>query len=165
MKGGVVQMTLQRWDPFRDVMTLRDAVDRLFEESFVNPDRLFSLIGRGSRPMPLEVYETGDELVVRALVPGVTEDNLDVQYQQGMLTIRAKTETPAAHDDWTWHLREIGYGEMTRTLTLPREIDVDHAQASFKDGILTLHLPKAPEARPKQIKVSSAAQIGAGSKS
>jgi HSP20 family protein len=147
----------------RDFVSLRDAVDRLFEESFVSPERLFSwAFGTGGRAMPLEIYETPDELVIRALMPGVTPENLEVQYQQGVLALRGRTEAPPAHDDWTWHLREFGHGEMTRTVTLPREIDPDQAQATFENGILTLRLPKREEAKPKTIRVVPAVQIGSG---
>lgn len=158
-------MTIQRWNPFlRDFVSLRDAVDRLFEESFVSPDRLTSWRGTATRPMPLEIYETPDELVVRALTPGVSPDQLDIQYQQGTLTLRARTETPAAHDDWAWHVREFGYGEMVRTVSLPREIDAARAEASFEHGVLTLRLPKAEEAKPRQIPIGGQqVQIGSGS--
>lgn len=162
-------MTMQRFNlnPFlRDFVTLREAVDRLFDESFVSPTRALSWSGTGNRPMPLEIYETPDDIVVRALTPGVTPDQLDVQYQQGVLTLRASTETPSAHDDWTWHVREFGYGEMIRTVTLPKEIDVDRANATFEHGVLTLRLPKAEQAKPRQIEISGAgyksAEIGSG---
>ena len=160
-----VAMAIQRWDPFlRDFVSLRDAVGRLFEESFVSPERLFSTVGGGTRPMALEIYETPDQLVVRALTPGVMPQDLDVQYHDGVLTLKARTETPAAHDDWTWHVREFGYGEMTRSIRLPVEIDADRAEARFAHGILTLSLPKAEQAKPRQIKVVSADQqrIGSG---
>jgi HSP20 family protein len=154
-------MTMQRWNPFlRDFVSLRDAVDRLFEESFVSPERLLAAGASGGRTMPVEIHETPDELVVRALMPGVSPENLDVQYQQGTLTLRARTEPPAAHDDWSWHLREFGYGEMTRTFTLPREIDAERAEASFQHGILTLRLPKAEAAKPKTIRLSATGQGG-----
>ena len=158
-------MTIQRWNPFlRDFVSLRDAVDRLFEESFVSPDRLTSWRGTRTRPMPLEIYETADELVVRALTPGVSPDQLDIQYQQGTLTLRARTETPAAHEDWAWHVREFGYGEMVRTVSLPREIDADRAEASFEHGVLMLRLPKAEEAKPRQIPIGGQqVQISSGS--
>jgi HSP20 family protein len=159
-------MATQRWNPFlRDFVSLRDAVDRLFEESFVHPDRLFSAAAAASRQMPLEIYETPEELVVRALIPGVPRDQLDVQYQDGTLTLRAKTQPPAAHDDWTWHVREYGYGETVRTMTLPKQIDADSAEATFTDGVLTLTLPKAASARPRSIRIAegpSARQIGSG---
>jgi HSP20 family protein len=154
---------LVRFDPWREFVSLRDAVDRLFEESIVNTDRLFSLIGTPVRAMPLEVYETPDEMVVRAMVPGVKPDNLQVEYQDGVLTLRAKTEAGPSRDDWTWHLKEIAYGEVVRSITLPKAIDVDRAEATFADGVLTLRLPKAEHAKPKQIKVVPQAQLTAGS--
>lgn len=158
-------MALQRWSPFfRDFVSLRDAVDRLFEESFVNPDRLFSWTGITARTMPLEMYETPEEIVVRALVPGVAPDKLEVSYQQGVLTLRAQTETPPSQDDWVWHFREFGSGEMIRSISLPKAVDPDRAQATFENGILTLRLPKAEHEKPKQIKVTAVAQIAGGTK-
>jgi HSP20 family protein len=147
---------------FQDFVTLRDAMDRLFQESFVDPARLLS-VGGSSRTMPLEVHETPETVVVKALLPGVSPDDLDVVCEDGVLTLRAKTETPQANDDWTWHLREIGYGEFTRSIRLPARIDVEKADARFENGILTLTLPKAADAKPARISVAPAAQIDAGS--
>jgi HSP20 family protein len=141
-----------------DFVTLRDAMDRLFAESFVDPSRLMS-VGGAARVMPLEVYETPDSFVVKALVPGIAPENLDVQFNQGVLTLHAKTEPPQAHDDWTWHLHEIGYGEYTRSISVPTRIDIDKVDTSFENGILTLTFAKAEEARPKQIKVTPARQL------
>jgi HSP20 family protein len=147
---------------FQDFVTLRDAMDRLFQESFVDPARLLSA-GGASRTMPLEVYETPETVVVKALLPGVSPSDLDVSCQDGVLMLKAKTETPQANDDWAWYLREIGYGEFTRSIRLPIKVDVDKAEAHFENGILTLTLPKAAEAKPTRIAVTPAAQIGAGS--
>ncbi len=156
-------MAVERWNPFlRDFVSLRDAVDRLFQESVVSPERLFSPTSAMALRLPLEIYETPEEIVVRALTPGVTSDNLEVNYQQGVLTLRARTQTPETHDDWTWHVREFGYGEMVRSITLPKEIDADRAHAEFQDGILTLRLPKSEQAKPKQIRVGTPTQIGSG---
>jgi HSP20 family protein len=146
---------------FRDFVNLRDAVDRLFEESFVDPGRLLS-IGAGSRTMPLEIYETPDVVTVKALVPGVSPSDLEVTVQDGVLTIRAKTETPQASDDWNWHLREIGYGEYSRSVNLPAKLDVDKADSRIENGILTLTLPKSAESRPTRISIQPAVQITAG---
>ncbi len=160
-------MTMQRWNPFlRDFVSLRDAVDRLFEESYVNPDRLFSSAGTGSRTMPLEIYETPDQIVVRSLLPGVMPDELEVQYHDNVLTLRARTVAPEARDDRTWHVREFGYGETIRSISMPRQVDADKAQATFHNGILTLVLPKAEGAKPRTIKVTEGggqnAQLGTG---
>jgi HSP20 family protein len=154
-----------RGDSFlRDFVSLREAMDRLFEESFVSPTRL-SLRSGATRSMPLEIYETGEELVVRALLPGVTQDDLDIRYQDGVLTLYARSQSAGDHDDWTWHVREIPYGEVQRTISLPKVIDVDEARAEFVDGVLTLHLPKTEQAKPRQIRIGtgeSQAQLTSG---
>ncbi len=156
-------MTYTGFRPLRDFMSLRDAMDRLFEESFVGPGNWNSWTQNGTRYMPLDIYETPDEIVVRALLPGVSTDGLDVQYHNGVLSLRARSESPELAEDHRWLVREIAPGETIRQVNLPREINVDHAQASFENGILTLVLPKTEEAKPKQIKVNPTAQIGAGS--
>lgn len=159
-------LTMNGFRPLREFMTLRDAMDRLFEDSFVTPGRWFNLAGSGTGYLPLDIYETPDEIVVRAYVPGVTPDNLDVNYQQGVLTLRAKSTAPESREEWRWYLREINAGEVIRQVTLPREIDVDHATAHFEHGVLTLQLPKTAEAKPKQIRIGSAPeQIEAGTRS
>jgi HSP20 family protein len=139
--------------PLREFMTLRDAVDRLFEDSFASPGSLYSLTGNG-RYLPIDVYETPEEIVVRAHVPGVTPDKLDVSYQQGVLTLRATTPAIDNQDGWRWYVHEIGAGEVTRQITLPRTIDVDQATAAFENGVLTLTLPKSATAKPRRISIN-----------
>ena len=153
-------LTMNGYRPLRDFVTLRDAMDRLFEDSFVSPSRWFNIAGNGtgSGYLPLDIYETQDDVVVRAFVPGVTPDNLDVNYQQGVLTLRAKSATPEVDEDFRWYLHEITTGEVIRQVTLPRDVDVDHARASFEHGVLTLQLPKTAEAKPKQIKIGTGPQ-------
>jgi HSP20 family protein len=146
--------------PLRDFMSLRDAMDRLFEDSIVSPGHWLTWNSGGTRYMPLDVYETPESIVVRALVPGVSPDAIDVQYQQGVLVLRAEYPTPELKDGSRWHIREIGAGgETVRRVTLPVEIDIDHAETAYHDGVLTLTLPKAPEARPRQIKVVASPQL------
>ncbi|HEX2194308.1 MAG TPA: Hsp20/alpha crystallin family protein [Candidatus Limnocylindria bacterium] len=153
-------MMLSGTSPLRDFMSLREAMDRLFEDSVVSPGNWLTWNSGGTRYLPLDVYETPDKIVVRALVPGVSPDGIDVQYQQGVLTLRAQYPQPEVKDGWRWHIREFGAGgETVRRVTLPIEVDIDHAETSFEHGVLTLTLPKAPEARPKQIKVSASPQL------
>jgi len=142
--------------PLREFMTLRDAMDRFLEDSVGGPGGFYSLTG-GSRYLPIDVYETPDEIVVRAHVPGVTQDQLEVSYQQGVLTLRATTPATESQDGWRWHVRELGAGEVTRQIALPREIDVDAARASFENGVLTLALPKSANAKPRKIAIGNGA--------
>jgi HSP20 family protein len=157
-------VTMTRFNLFRDFVDLRDSVDRLFQETFGPTDRLLPWAPT-TRMIPLEVYETPDEVVVRALVPGIAPESIDLQYQQGMLTLRASAATPEPGSDWTWHIQEFGYGDMVRRITLPKAVDVDQARTHFEHGILTLTLPKVAEARPKQIRVVPQPQIASGTTS
>lgn len=158
-KEVAVEMTTRTPSPFfQDFVTLRDAMNQLFEQSLVDPARL--LVGGGSaRSVPLEVYETPDTVVVKALVPGIDPDGLTVTYDRGVLTLHGRTEAPQAHDDWNWHLREIGYGEVTRSITLPAQVDTDGAQTKLTHGVLTLTLPKVEEARTKRIRIVPTQQL------
>src|SRR3954453_17742633 len=104
--------------PLRDFMSLRDAVDRMFEDSFSNPGSWYSLSG-SARYLPIDVYETPDEIVVRAHVPGVKPDDVEVNYQQGVLTLRTTTHAVENPDGYRWYVREIGAGEVTRQIPLP----------------------------------------------
>lgn len=158
-------MAANGFTPLRDFMSLRDAMDRFFEDRWLSPGSWASLGGGGMQYLPLDVYETADDIVVRALVPGVQPDAIDVQYQHGMLTIRTSTQTPELKEGATWLVHEIGAGQSIRQISLPRTVDVEKARTTFENGVLTLTLPKTPDAKPKQIKVEPARQIGAGTSS
>ncbi len=148
-------MTLARWDPFREMVSLRDAMDRLFEESFILPRRLFGDVWSSTvYQLPVDVYETGDEYVVEAVIPGIPVDKINIEFQNGALTISG--EVPRTeHEGATYHLRERWYGRFQRTLTFPTAVDADKIEATLENGVLRVHLPKTAEARPKQIRVKA----------
>lgn len=149
--------------PLRDFMSLRDGMDRLFEDRWVSPGNWLTWSSTTSTNfLPLDIYETPDDLVVRAVVPGVSPDGIDIQFQAGVLTIRASSEEPSVPDGATWLVREVTPGEYIRQVTLPRTIEADGATSTFEHGVLTLTLPKSGDAKPKQIKVSSPRQVGTG---
>jgi HSP20 family protein len=141
-----------RWDPFREMVSLRDAMDRLFEESFVRPRaRVEGDGGRRALYLPVDAYVTDEELVVEAMIPGISPEDVNITIEENLLTISGEIPTPAENVNWV--LQESAYGPFRRTLTLNVPIDADGAEATFENGRLILHLPKAEEARPKQIKV------------
>ena len=142
-------------------MSLRDGMDRLFEDRWVSPGSWLTWSSMGAMYLPLDIYDTADEMVVRAIVPGVGP-GIDIQFQGGVLTIRAKSEEPELPEGASWLVHEVAAGEYIRQVTLPRAIDAEKARTTFENGVLTLTLPKTADAKPKQIKVGSAAQIGAG---
>ena len=146
---------MQRWSPFNDIDRVWDEMDRLLGESFprIRPS------GRmGSyRPM-IDVYEQGDEIVLKAVIPGARSEDIELSVEQNTLTIRGRygyTLNPDDAQKTTWYRREIGTGQFAESVTLPVPVDSDKADARFEDGILTLSLPKAEQARTRRIPVKS----------
>jgi len=138
-------------------------MERLFEDRWVSPGNWLTWSSMSSSNfLPLDIYETPDDLVVRAVVPGVSPEGIDVQVQAGVLTIRATSEEASFPDGATWLVREITPGEYIRQVTLPRSIEAEGASSTFEHGVLTLTLPKSSDAKPKQIKVGPVRQVGAG---
>ncbi|NPV07547.1 MAG: Hsp20/alpha crystallin family protein [Anaerolineae bacterium] len=138
----------------REVMTLREAIDRLFEESFVRPWTHFARAGE--RGMALDVYDEGDHVVVEAVVPGVKSEDVDVRVEGNVLTIRAETSKSKDVSDEKYFYRERYRGVMQRSVTLPSEVNADKADARLENGILRLALPKAEKERTRRIQVKGA---------
>ena len=155
-------MARNGFSTLRDFMTVQNAMDRMFEDRWVSPGSWLTWSSMGTNYLPIDVYETADDIVVRAVVPGVAPDGIDIQFQAGVLTLRAKSEQPAIPEGATWLVQEVTPGEYIRQLTLPRTIDAERASTTFENGVLTLTLPKTADAKPKQIKVETAKQIGSG---
>ena len=144
-------MTLiRRPSPFGELMSLRQAMDRLFEDSYVRPTRSIF----GSELMPLDIRGDRDELVVEAALPGVKPDDVEITIEQGTLTLHAKSAEEQETKEGDYLLQEIRRGETTRTVTLPTGLEPDKARATFEDGVLTLRIPRAEEVKPRQIRIS-----------
>ncbi len=145
---------LVRWDPFREMVSLRDAMDRLLEEAFTRPLSLSMSETLGWMPQ-MDMYQTDDEVVVKATVPGVKPEDLHITITGDVLTIRGEIKAEEEVKDAAYHLRERRYGTFSRSLPLPVPVVADKAKAEFENGILTLTLPKAEEVRPKTIEVKA----------
>ncbi len=139
---------LTRWNP---VTEIERTIDRLFNEALMWPvDRW--LRTAGLYQVPMDVYETDDEFVVQALVPGIDPDKLDVTLSDNTLTIRGTYQVEEV-EGARYLLRELRSGEFTRSVTLPKPVQEGKIRAEYHNGMLTLHLPKAEEAVAKKIKV------------
>jgi HSP20 family protein len=156
-------MVRNSFSPLRDFMSLRDNMDRLFEDRWVSPGSWLTWSSSGTNYLPIDVYETADDIVIRAVVSGVAPEDIDIQFQGGVLTLRAKAQDADLPDGATWLVHEVIPGEYIRQVTLPRAINADDARTSFENGVLTLTLPKSEDEKPKQIKVDTARRIGSGS--
>jgi len=145
---------LIRWDPFREMMTLRDAMDRMFENAFISP-RTTNWFTEGEIPLALDVVEEDDKYIVEASVPGINPDDLEITYDNNMLTIKGEVKEEKEIEEKRYHIRERRFGTFSRSIALPSTINVDKIEAEYKDGVLNLTLPKVEEAKPKKIKVRS----------
>jgi HSP20 family protein len=143
---------LMRWDPFREVTDMRDAMDRLFDRGFSRPWRLLSW-DTGEGFFPVDLYETDDEVVVKASLPGVAPANVHISITGDTLSIKGELKEEREEKQPNYYRQERRYGTFQRALTLPVRVDADKAQASFEHGVLELRLPKAAEVRPKTIEV------------
>jgi HSP20 family protein len=151
-------MAIQHWEPLREMVSLRDAMNSLLQESFVRP---VGLMGNGAALLPLDIAETEDEFIVKASLPGVRPEDVHITARGDTLTIRGEMKAEEEKKGEHYHLRELRQGHFERTVTLSTPISADKAQAQFENGVLTLKLPKAEEAKPKEIKIGGGAPAAA----
>ncbi len=145
-------MTLVHRVPFGDLLSLRQAMDRLFEEGFVSP-RTWQF--GDEQPVPLDIYASDGEVVVQAILPGVKPEEVDITVEGTTLSISGETTATNDVKDGSVLLQEIRRGPFIRTLSLPAGLEPDKATATFEDGILTLRIPKAEQLKPRQIKIKT----------
>lgn len=145
-------MSMERWDPFRDMLTLREAMDRLFQESFVRPTSAMISAARGS--IPVDLAETKDNYMIRATMPGIDPDKIRVSIHENTLTMRGEGAGEEERKGENYILRERHAASFSRSITLPTAVDAAHAQATYENGVLTLTVPKSPVAQPQQIPIS-----------
>ncbi|MHB0858554.1 MAG: Hsp20/alpha crystallin family protein [Anaerolineae bacterium] len=152
-------MSISRWEPFRELMTLREAMNRLFEDSYVRPGTRWVASTDGiTCALPLDVYTTDQEVVVVAGVPGMDPDKVDITIEGDTLTIRG--EVPRPLDNVEYLIQERPFGTFNRSLRLNIPVQADKAEATFEKGMLTLTIPKQEEIKPKSIKVTSKQVMG-----
>jgi HSP20 family protein len=157
-------MAIQRWEPIQEMVTLRDAMDKLFEDSFVRPTTWW-VAGDGRGALALDMYQTEGEVVIKASLPGFKPEEVEISITGDTLAIKAESKEETEKKEGEYFLKERRYGSFARSINIPVDVKSEKAEASFENGVLTLTLPKAEEAKPKQIKVKSKGQIEGGKKS
>jgi len=144
---------LTRWEPAREMMTLREAMDRLFDDAFTRP---FNIRDGWSMSAPaVDMYQTDNEVVVRASVPGLKADEVQINITGDVLTLKGGVKQEEERKDRAWHIREHRFGSFERSIALPTAVKTDKAEAVFENGILTITLPKADEVKPKTINIKA----------
>jgi HSP20 family protein len=132
-------------------MSLREAMDRLFDDAFTRP---FSLTNAWSVPA-VDMYQTDDEIVVKAALPGVKPDEVQISVTGEVLTIKGEIKHEEDKKERSWHIRERRFGSFERSLILPTDVVADKAKAEFENGVLTITLPKAEDVKPRTIAVKA----------
>lgn len=147
-------MSMERWEPWRDMMSLRDAMERMLQENFMRPAGSIIPAMRGAPLM--DVIEKGNTYEIRASLPGIKPEDVHVTVEGDRLTIRGETAAEQERTEENWILRERRSGSLYRSITLPSSLDADRAKARFDNGVLVLEIPKAETAKAKQIPVAGA---------
>ena len=148
----------RRPTPFGELLSLRTAMDRLFEDSFVRPAWAGGTLD--TTPFPLDVRMTPDDLVVEGQLPGVKPGDVEITVENGRLTIRGTAASEEERQDGDFLVREIRRGSFDRTVALPTGLEADKATATFEDGVLTLRIPKAEQVKPRQIRITPSTSNG-----
>ena len=143
-----------RWEPFTEMMSLRDAVNRLFEDSFIRPGAWPLPFDGDGLSVPADLIETKDNVIVKLSAPGVKPEEIDISVVGDTLTIKGETKGEERFEEGNYIRKERRFGSFQRSLSLPTSVASDKAKAEFENGVLTLALPKAEEAKPKSIKVT-----------
>lgn len=149
-------MSLIRWDPFDDLASLRESMEKLFEEFTARrPER-----GRAAvvwQPA-IEAYETDTDVVVRAELPGIDPKQVEISVTEDTLTLRGEARTEQEEKKRNYYRRELRYGSFVRSIGLPSGVHGDKATASYRNGILEIKVPKSERAKPKTVKVEVAGE-------
>ena len=144
---------LTRWEPAREMMTLREAMDRLFDDAFTRP---LSVRDGWSMASPaIDMYRTDNDVVVKASIPGIKAEEVQINVTGDILTLKGEVKQEEERKDRAWHMREQRFGSFERSVVLPTDVKSDQAEAVFENGILTITLPKADEVKPRTINIKA----------
>ena len=149
-------MNIVRWEPFHEMFTLRQAMDRLFDDSFVRTSRLAD--DGGSATPAIDVFETGEKFGIKASMPGVKPDDIEISITPEGLVIKGETRSHEEVKEENYVRRECHYGTFSRSVRLPTGLKIDKAEATMENGVLTLEIPKAEEEKPRTVKIKAKAE-------
>lgn len=149
-------MAIVRWNPARDLMQMREEMDRLFSQFVRRGDGEEATWAQGQWAPPVDIYETDDAFMLKAELPGFSKEDVSIEVQENRLIIRGERKRETEAKEEQYHRLERTYGRFERAFWLPTTVDTEQIQATFKDGVLELRLPKSSAAKPKQIPITAA---------
>jgi HSP20 family protein len=146
-------MAIVRWNPFQDLVSLQERMNRLFEQTLDRSRGEREGMVAGTWAPAVDIYETPDSIVLQAELPGLSKDDIDIQVRDNVLTLKGERRSEKEIKEGNYLRVERAYGGFQRAFTLPAAVQADKIRAVFKDGVLDVNIPKAEEAKPKQIKI------------
>ena len=144
--------SISRWEPYRELATMRHMLDRFFDDDFARFPALWER-QPGAMSLALDVVEQEEAFIVKASIPGVPADDVEITLTDNVLTIKGEMKGDKEVKEANYHLRERRFGSFLRSVTLPTAVDADKIEAINENGVLTLTLPKAEAVKPKKIEV------------
>jgi HSP20 family protein len=145
-------MAIIRWDPFRDLVSLREKMNRLFEDAVTARGEERDMISSTWTPS-VDIYETEDSIVLNAEVPGIDEKDIEIKIEDNTLTLKGERNFEKETKEENYHRIERSYGSFFRSFSLPRNVDQDKINAEHDNGVIRITMPKKPESKPKTVKV------------
>ena len=146
--------TLVRWDPFRDLVSIQDELNRLFGRTYTGGEALRPTAAGAWMPA-MDVYETGDTIVAKLELPGIDPGDVEVAVEDSTLTVSGKREFESETNEENYHRVERRYGSFSRSISLPQTADVEKVNARFDKGVLQIEVPKSERAKPKKIEIEA----------
>jgi HSP20 family protein len=153
LKKGGVFMAIKRWRPFRDLVSVRDEMNKLFDDFFGRLPMRMEEMERMWAPN-VDVSETKDDIIVIAEIPGMTKDDIKVTLHENILTLSGEKQQEKEEKETNYHRVERSYGSFSRSFDLPTKVQFDKIKANYQDGILKITLPKSEEVKPKEIPIA-----------
>ncbi len=149
-------MSIVRWEPFRDLVSTQDRFNQLFNDTFARAFGDQQEVSPRAWVPPVDIYETGDSLVLKAELPGINPDDVEIRVEDSTLYLKGERKFEKEVKEENLHRVERSYGTFTRSFALPNSIDADKVKAEYQNGILTLTMAKREEAKPRSIKINVA---------
>ena len=145
-------MTLVPWDPFKNILSLQERMNRMFDEA-VHRGHAGETLGQSTWSPPVDIYETEDDIVIEAEVPGMSKEDVDIQVRDNTLILKGERKMERAAKEEGYHRVERVYGGFARSFMLPSTVDQDRITATYDRGVLHIKMPKVEKAKPQQIKI------------
>jgi HSP20 family protein len=145
-------MAIIKWDPFRDIVTLRDRMNRLFEDMTTLRGEEKDFAASSWAPA-VDIYETENEVVLTAEIPGVDEKGIEIKVEDNTLTLKGERKFEKETKEENYHRIERAYGSFSRSFSLPTYVDLDKIEAEHENGVLKIRMPKKPDLKPRKVKI------------